>query len=126
MDEQLAAALAAKGFRRPIDVQQDYYAKGQPDGSEDYYIRVLTREESLSMLQELGVYVARQSDDIAPVQYFDLVGSGRVAKIVISFEPLQCATKITIDLAQPTGQSVIRVYALASGTSHQDQLVDVC
>jgi len=46
VDEQLAAALAAKGFRRPIDVQEDYYAKGQPDGSEDYYIRVLTREES--------------------------------------------------------------------------------
>ena len=54
MDEQVAAALAAKGFRRPIDVQEDYYAKGQPDGSEDYYIRVLTREESLSMLQEVG------------------------------------------------------------------------
>jgi hypothetical protein len=54
MDEQVAAALAAKGFRRPIDVQEDYYPKGQPDGSEDYFVRVLTREESLSMLQEVG------------------------------------------------------------------------
>jgi hypothetical protein len=51
MDQQLAAALATKGFRRPIDVTEDYYAKGQPDGSEDYFVRVLTREESLSMLQ---------------------------------------------------------------------------
>jgi hypothetical protein len=51
MDQQLAAALATEGFRRPIDVTEDYYAKGQPDSSEDYFVRVLTREESLSMLQ---------------------------------------------------------------------------
>ncbi len=46
MDIRLATLLEQKGFKRPIDIKEDYYAKGDPDGAEEYWVRVLTKKES--------------------------------------------------------------------------------